>query len=896
MSKKCPKPINTLKPYNNQMGARTTLLFLLVASFLGIAFALIPATNAEMQIAEIEHVNTEILNSLNVTITNDFDEETPYSLVINIFSEDLQENINLESSNLIFTIDSLETYNANFPFTIQLSGNYIFNLTLLSNNNDSITTTYIEQEYLFYHSSQMNLEEVITDYYLDDEDNANWRYNSDTQSIELINLVDQYETGVVIGPYNTIGNKNNKLIIEHEYSTSLTAEYSISYTTDFNQSQLYSTIWNELYSLNNESNEHLEIELETGKNIYLCFLATDIDADSEDFWNVKSILYQHIPIKHSLEVNIQEHYFFNLEQTPEINLNLANDGLFDQQLGNVTISIDLFNIEEKIGTYITTPNIESNEIQNINFRFTEINAPGNYYCNIYITLINDKIYYEELNAFLSISMHNIEITETITTTYDKINIIAQTENPEFLELNGDYLIKPLTKNYFLLEISNINEEISWNQEIRIISIISMDEIKFSTNTENSGNLDVLIWPSISFDSDKLHYAKVVINNEGFYTENYVISYSYTPSFVEEINGPNEITVNPGESLTLEVEIMPLPKMPLLGGNPLIIEISNNGMERTEGYILSYTETKINIVSQECNRHSILIGQSISCTTIISNTGYISNALEVNIGVETENGIEKIIDQIIIEELDNQESWNIRTTYKPENIVNFKIFTNIESEGKSITYGKMDSNINVIESVQETEEPIRTFAIPNMSLRNIFVALSIASIGFQFQRSENMKYLTFKFFIPLYSRLQKDTLADDPTRQNLLRIIYAEPGANFTQLKEKLGLHNGTLAHHLHILENHQTITSHTSGRQRLFFPFGSENRINISNSLITNRTQKKIINIVKDNPGITQSMISQQLKVSRQKVNYHVNSLVSNSILKIEKQGRITRLYPMHFT
>ena len=878
------------------MGARTTLLFLLVASFLGIAFALIPATDAEMQISEIEHVNTGMPNSLNITITNDFDEETPYSLVINIFSEDLQENINLESSNLIFTIDPLETYDANFLFAIQVSGNYKFNLTLLSNNDDSITTSHIEQEYLFYHSSQMNLEEGIVDYYLDEEDNANWRYNSDTQNIELINVANEYETGVITGPYNTIGNKNNKLVIEQEYIASLNAEYSISYTTDFNQSQLYSTVWNELYLISEGSNEYLEIELETGKNIYLCFSATDIDADSEDFWNIKSILYQYVPIKHSLEVSIQEHYFFNLEQTPEINLNLANNGLFDQQLGNVTINIDLFDTDEKIGTYVRTPNIESNEIQNINFRLTEIISPGNYYCNIYVTLINDDIYYEELSTLLSISMHNIDITETIITTYDKINVIAQTDDPESLDLDGTYLVKPLTKNYFLLEISNINEEISWNQEIKIISIISMDEIKFTTSTETNDNTDVLVWPSISFDNNEVHYAKVIINNEGFYTENYVISYSYTPTFVEEIEGPNEITINAGESVILEVEITPLPKMPSLSGNPLIIEITNNGIERTEGYILSYTETKINIVSQECNRHSILTSQSISCTTIISNNGYLSNTLEVKIGIETEKGIEKIIDQITIEELNNQESWIIRTTYKPDDSTNFKLFTNIESEGKSITYGKMENNINVIETVQETEEEIRTFSIPNMSLRNIFVVLSIASIGFQFQRSENMKYLTFKFFIPLYSRLQKDTLADDPTRQNLLRIIYAEPGANFTQLKEKLGLHNGTLAHHLHILENHKTITSHTSGRQRLFFPFGSENRINISNSLITNRTQKKIINIVKDNPGITQSMISQQLKVSRQKVNYHVNSLVSNSILKIEKQGRITRLYPMHFT
>tara|TARA_B100001146_G_scaffold147392_1_gene129546 strand:- start:61 stop:510 length:450 start_codon:yes stop_codon:yes gene_type:complete len=149
---------------------------------------------------------------------------------------------------------------------------------------------------------------------------------------------------------------------------------------------------------------------------------------------------------------------------------------------------------------------------------------------------------------------------------------------------------------------------------------------------------------------------------------------------------------------------------------------------------------------------------------------------------------------------------------------------------------------------------------------------------------------------MYSRLQKDTLADEPTRQRLLTTIYTEPGSNFTLLKEKLGLHNGTLAHHLNILETNQMIASHRSGRQRLFFPYGSSNNTNIRNSLITNPTQKNIIQIVKEKPGITQSMISQQLGMSRQKINYHVNSLSNNSILKVERQGRITRLYPMHFT
>jgi predicted transcriptional regulator len=148
---------------------------------------------------------------------------------------------------------------------------------------------------------------------------------------------------------------------------------------------------------------------------------------------------------------------------------------------------------------------------------------------------------------------------------------------------------------------------------------------------------------------------------------------------------------------------------------------------------------------------------------------------------------------------------------------------------------------------------------------------------------------------MYSRLQKDTLVDEPTRQKLLKYIYSEPGANFKQLKDKFSLHNGTLAHHINILENHEIITSHRSGRQRLFFPMGVNQEISRV-SLVTNETQLNIMDIVKETPGITQAMISKQLNMSRQKVNYHVNSLVDKAFLKIEKQGRITRLFPLYYT
>ena len=187
-------------------------------------------------------------------------------------------------------------------------------------------------------------------------------------------------------------------------------------------------------------------------------------------------------------------------------------------------------------------------------------------------------------------------------------------------------------------------------------------------------------------------------------------------------------------------------------------------------------------------------------------------------------------------------------------------------------------------------------IPKIDAGRSLVLLTIAGILYQIKRSENLKYLGLKFFfVPMYSRLQKDTLTDEPTRQKLLKYIYSEPGANFKQLKDKFSLHNGTLAHHINILENHEIITSHRSGRQRLFFPMGVNQEISRI-SLVTNETQRNIMSIVKDTPGITQAMISKQLNMSRQKVNYHVNSLVDKAFLKIEKQGRITRLYPLYYT
>ena len=74
------------------MGAKSRLLFLLVASLIGIGFALIPASEAEKnhQIKSFEHFDAKIENNIEISVENKVDSEIPYSLTIDVFSEALQ--------------------------------------------------------------------------------------------------------------------------------------------------------------------------------------------------------------------------------------------------------------------------------------------------------------------------------------------------------------------------------------------------------------------------------------------------------------------------------------------------------------------------------------------------------------------------------------------------------------------------------------------------------------------------------------------------------------------------------------------------------------------------------------------------------------------------------------
>ena len=107
---------------------------------------------------------------------------------------------------------------------------------------------------------------------------------------------------------------------------------------------------------------------------------------------------------------------------------------------------------------------------------------------------------------------------------------------------------------------------------------------------------------------------------------------------------------------------------------------------------------------------------------------------------------------------------------------------------------------------------------------------------------------------------------------------------------KIGVGNGTLSHHLQILEKMEMIKSRREGiRYRAFYTTGmsfpKENKYRFT------ELQNKIISAIKDKPGITQKEISLLLNEKQQTISYNIKQLERNGIITLEKKGRITHCF-----
>ncbi|WP_455392395.1 winged helix-turn-helix transcriptional regulator [[Eubacterium] cellulosolvens] len=116
------------------------------------------------------------------------------------------------------------------------------------------------------------------------------------------------------------------------------------------------------------------------------------------------------------------------------------------------------------------------------------------------------------------------------------------------------------------------------------------------------------------------------------------------------------------------------------------------------------------------------------------------------------------------------------------------------------------------------------------------------------------------------------------KKKIVNYIKIHPGASFKTIQVIFDINDSTLRYYLRDLEKKDKIKSDSN--KRIYYPVGRKDEQNLS------EIQRKLINNVKNHPGITQKELVDKTKINRITVRSNVSELVEKQLLSLNKNGK----------
>jgi predicted transcriptional regulator len=132
------------------------------------------------------------------------------------------------------------------------------------------------------------------------------------------------------------------------------------------------------------------------------------------------------------------------------------------------------------------------------------------------------------------------------------------------------------------------------------------------------------------------------------------------------------------------------------------------------------------------------------------------------------------------------------------------------------------------------------------------------------------------------------------RKKILKCVLNDPGIHHNELLRLCELQKGQLQWHLNVLLDNNIIRKEKFGQYSVYFPLFNEiEKIEeFINGLAKSDTTAKIYEIIKQDPGITSTEISNKIQIAKNSVKYHIDKLIKNNLIIAKKVGRKKKLYP----
>lgn len=178
---------------------------------------------------------------------------------------------------------------------------------------------------------------------------------------------------------------------------------------------------------------------------------------------------------------------------------------------------------------------------------------------------------------------------------------------------------------------------------------------------------------------------------------------------------------------------------------------------------------------------------------------------------------------------------------------------------------------------------------------LIIGASILSIAFLISKKEYFQYLR-KRTISIEKgahRLSLEEVLENENRNSIIELILNEPGIHFNELLRKTGLAAGNLVWHLDILQTYKIIGKKRVGNFIAYFPYYQKNPLsNIDLKLQKSKLTLEILEMIEEEPGIWNNLITKKFKVDHKTIHYHLNKLSELGLIKLQKEGRKKKIFP----
>jgi len=147
-----------------------------------------------------------------------------------------------------------------------------------------------------------------------------------------------------------------------------------------------------------------------------------------------------------------------------------------------------------------------------------------------------------------------------------------------------------------------------------------------------------------------------------------------------------------------------------------------------------------------------------------------------------------------------------------------------------------------------------------------------------------------------SYLTIEDIFQNKNRINIISQILNNPGIHHNELLRTCSLQKGQLQWHLDILLKNHIIQKETQGQYTRYFAYNKgiyESSQSVKEGIIDSSSTKKILDLIRKNPGINSTSIAKRIGLARNTITYHVDKLIDADLIEVKKKGRKKVIYPI---